>query len=289
MYRVLGPSPLYELLQHLLEPWLDTGAPVLEDWAMAYARLLHAISPKVPSQPGPGIEFVMDESIEKCLVEAFYNPSTLDDLPFYRDSTYFDVDPEMRKCGHLEAHDVAARIKGFFGIDPGFWALFQFLVTFIMCPTTRFATGGTDSAAIGAIFISQPNTYSDHDLYELLIHEFTHTAMFLDELVRPHYGDEALLPDPKNYGLAAISGLYRPLDKVLHSLVVSTEVLLHRHEVIGHPADSRIHPPSPVLREGALRAADSLLSLAGRDQLLGSRGLWLTHRCADLIDSTWGT
>lgn len=49
--------------------------------------------------------------------------------------------------------------------------------------------------------------------------------MFLDELRYSHYAYARIL-DPSTYARSAILNIDRPLDKVLHSIVVAVEILL---------------------------------------------------------------
>ncbi|MGQ7249333.1 aKG-HExxH-type peptide beta-hydroxylase [Halomonas sp. V046] len=284
MYRLLGPEAFASNLHSVLAPWLLVAHdPGEDDWWQAYVRLLGAVNPALPAAPSSGVTFVDNPSIEDALIRAFYAPSVLDDMPWYRDSEYFDNTPRDRDVVEQDIAYVWSRLEFFGHFEAGFWEAFQFLVTYLMFPSTRFALGGTDSAAIGSIFVSRPRQYANRDLYELLVHEFTHTAMFVDELGAPHYANERLLARQENFAVGAISGLRRPLDKVLHSLAVASEIFLHREACIGHPKGPSVHPLTPDLIAGALRCAQSLLDHEHRDSVLGERGLEITLACQDIM------
>jgi len=152
-----------------------------------------------------------------------------------------------------------------------------------MCPYSRYSRGGTDSAAVGTLFISRPRTYSSRDLYEILVHECTHTMMFVDEMVSPHYCDEASMALEENFSIAALSGTRRPLDKALHSLVVSTELFLHRELVLGHDAPTMIHPSTSKLVANINTTIESLNALNQSEHLLAPRAWDLVRRCAAAV------
>ncbi len=251
----------------------------------AYARFLAQLQPSIPMQPEFGVVLIDDSAFENAIIDAFYHESPLDDLPRYRDRTFFENGPEYRAAITADVAWLDEAMSRFPVHDPAFWTSFGFFVNYILCPYSRYSRGGSDSAAIGALFISRPRSYSARDLYEILVHEFTHTVMFLDEQVDRHYADETLMAQPDHYARAAISGTARPLDKVLHSLVVATEVLLHRDHVLGHDGATMIHPPTPELLRNMALTIDSIRELDRRDDLLADRGLDLVDRCAGVVSA----
>ncbi|ARU25660.1 hypothetical protein RSSE_p1477 (plasmid) [Ralstonia solanacearum] len=124
--------------------------------------------------------------------------------------------------------------------------LFRTIVTDIFVLPSDVAKGGSTSQAIGVIWANPKLTYAVTDIIEILVHEFTHHSMFLDELRYGHYLYAALL-DESTWAHSAILNVRRPLDKVLHSIIVATEVLLFRCEYLGHPARPRVHPPTDIM------------------------------------------
>lgn len=253
-----------------------------------YARFLHSLQPSVPPQPKFGVVLVDDPEFEDIILEAFYHESPLDDLPRYRDRTFFENGPERRPGISADVVRVDEALAKFSDHDRQFWRSFGFFVNYILCPYSRFSRGGSDSAAIGALFISRPESYSDRDLYEILVHEFSHTVMFLDELVEPHYADEQRMVHPDAYARAGISETLRPMDKVLHSLVVATEVLLHRERAIGHVDSTTIHPPTRRLLRNLGATIESIRAVDAREGLLAARGRDLVARCSAVVDALDG-
>jgi hypothetical protein len=157
--------------------------------------------------------------------------------------------------------------------------VFDIFVNFVVCTESKYTSGGTSSAALGVIYVVRPQDRTPHTLYELFIHESTHLMMFVDERRSRHYRSDALIAVKDNYVVSAVYERLRPLDKVLHSIVVSTEVLLHRENVIGHDVESTIHPPTAKLLQSTLRSAESTLETQSRKQLLAPRGVQLVENC----------
>lgn len=124
--------------------------------------------------------------------------------------------------------------------------LFLTLITDIFVLPSDVAKGGSTSQAIGVVWANPKLTYVVTDLVEMLVHEFSHHAMFLDELRYGHYFYPLVL-ERSTWAHSAILNVRRPLDKVLHSIVVALEILLFRDQCLGHPAKPRIHPPTETL------------------------------------------
>jgi hypothetical protein len=115
--------------------------------------------------------------------------------------------------------------------------LFNMIVTDILVSPSRLARGGSTSQAIGAIWANPDPTFTINDVMEILVHELTHHTMFLDELRYGHYFYSNVI-DRSSWARSAILKSVRPLDKVLHSIVVAVEVLLFRCRCIWTPDNS---------------------------------------------------
>lgn len=135
--------------------------------------------------------------------------------------------------------------------------LFHTIITDVLILPSRVAKAGSTSQAIGVIWANPKPDYTVHDTIEILVHEFTHHALFIDELCHGHY-DYALLIDTSSWARSAILNTMRPLDKVLHSAAVSMEILALREQVIGHPVCPRVHPPTAVLLDQLGDSIDSI-------------------------------
>ena len=113
--------------------------------------------------------------------------------------------------------------------SPAYAEIFRTVVTNIIILPSTIARAGSTSRAIGVIWANPKLGYTMSDLMEILLHEFTHQTMFLDELRHGHYSYRAIA-DRSTWAKSAILNVERPLDKVLHSVVVAAEVLLFRQQ-----------------------------------------------------------
>lgn len=136
------------------------------------------------------------------------------------------------------------------------------------------ASGGSTSNAVGVIWANPDCRFHQQDTIELLVHELTHNLMFLDEWVYPHY-DYDLILSPETWCQSAILLTKRPVDKVVHSIIVATEIVLLRRNITGEPSQFVAHPPSAELTDAILKSIDDLRSLPQSNDLLQKRVLHL--------------
>lgn len=170
-------------------------------------------------------------------------------------------------------------------IDVDYYEVIDLVIHTIFSAKSELAGGGSTSAAIGCIWIDARSNWSDQDILEFLIHETTHNLIFLDELCYIHYLSYADIAKKENFAWSAILNKPRPLDKVFHSILVSTEVLLFREQYIGHPSHPHLHPPSEVLLSQTLRSIEYLAENSSLSAFLAPRGITLLGKCARSINS----
>src|SRR5262249_55492024 len=83
--------------------------------------------------------------------------------------------------------------------------------------------------------------------------------------------------DTSTWARSAILNVARPLDKVLHSVVVATEILLLRDQCLGHPIRPAVHPPTPVMicqLRDALSSMEEKLNEAANYRPIFSHRAW---------------
>jgi hypothetical protein len=285
MYYSFGQQYGYNLLypvarRDFTRPASELG---LADFQRAYARWIASIQPALP-EPVQGVELVTDEHREELLLRPLLEPSILDDRDHYKDLHRFKTIQRDRDQVAREAAFVAELVQSFHAKDPGFWEIFDIYTNYVVFPDSKSSTGGTSSGALGVIYLVHPHQRNADTIYELLVHETTHLMMFVDERRSRHYRDSHALANPDNFAVSAVYQKRRPLDKVLHSIVVSTEVLLHREHVLGHGSESTVHPPTATLAPATLASCESILELQGHKPLLAPRGVQLVETCAKLLE-----
>ncbi len=145
------------------------------------------------------------------------------------------------------------------------------------------AHGGTSNGLIGLIWFALEERLLQVDLVEMLVHELTHTLVFIDELNHGHFNYQTLtLSD--YWAQSAILSRPRPMDKVVHSIVVSTEVLQARKNYIGEIHQRRVHPDTPRLRAQTHAAIDSVLHHPRVEEVCLPRAIELVHGCRELLE-----
>lgn len=159
-------------------------------------------------------------------------------------------------------------------IVPGFQNIFNLVMSSLFYAKSKAAGGGSTSAAIGILWCDHRDSWQEKDFIEFFVHELTHTLLFLDERRFGHYKNLADVEKTQNYAYSAILKKKRPLDKVIHSIVVATEIVLLRQSTLGHPQNPKLHPPSEQIIENTL--------LAIKDAR--TKSIFLTERTLGLLD-----
>ncbi|MDH6130040.1 hypothetical protein P3T39_007033 [Kitasatospora sp. GP82] len=129
----------------------------------------------------------------------------------------------------------------------------------------------TVRAALGSIWIYPRANWKVEDLVEAYVHELTHTLVMLDEHRFWHYPHYDRLEREENLVHSAIRSEKRSLFASAHSIFVANELLQVRERHHGHKMEFQLHPQSRDIRENALRALESILSLANIDLLASPR------------------
>nr|WP_255419209.1 HEXXH motif-containing putative peptide modification protein [Glaciimonas sp. PCH181] len=148
-------------------------------------------------------------------------------------------------------------------------AFFELIITDVFIMPSTNARGGSTSAALGVIWENPKLHYPINDVVEFLVHEMTHHTMFMDELCHEHY-DYNLILSKSNWASSAILNVPRPLDKVLHSIVVGLEILQFRCKFLGHPVIPNVHPPSDCLLSQLKLSLISIREVIDREKLKGN-------------------
>lgn len=246
-----------------------------------YLDFLAEHQPRLPLNRGAE-PFITDPRAEELLKDA-YRASSLNDLKQQRiigDS--FDA-PERERLIALVREGYAQLSSA----NPALQAVFDLAIHSVFFRrSTRtdagaVSFGGSSSTAMGAIWVSGHGKQTKHDVAEFLLHELTHHLLFLSERCLPQFHYREMIK-PENYAQSAILNKRRPLDKVVHSVVVSTELLLARRSFLRGAAVT-IHPDSPTMTARSLRSIDEVLSLSNRDAVITPWTVELLERCREAL------
>jgi len=236
-----------------------------------YQTFIERFQQRIPGgQPGAA-DFVTDVEAAKRLRLLFTNDSLLDD------KAQAEVIAEAREPNAAAKQSLIARALDELGLySQDHRVFFDTVITDILILPSHVARAGSTSQAIGVIWTNPRTDYTLHDVIELLVHELTHQAMFIDEVRYSHYNYGAVV-DQTTWARSAILNVSRPLDKVLHSVVVATEILLLRDQCLGHPIRPAVHPPTPVMicqLQDALSSVEEKLNEAANHLAIFSHRAW---------------
>lgn len=152
-------------------------------------------------------------------------------------------------------------------LHPEFYGIHEFAVHSVFFSHSnqiggRVCNAASSSNSIGVIFLNADLRLSVNDLMELLVHETTHTLIFIDELCNPQFDYEYLL-NPSYFAKSAILNKPRPLDKVVHSIVVAIQVSCFRIRASGeyNMDELHAHPSSSTLMKQTLDAINDVKSM----------------------------
>jgi len=230
--------------------------------------------------------FIRDPAIESKLVAAFSRNVVLNDL--HQEQVIAPAADSIERDARLDRANKA--LEDLFSKDDDLRFVFELVMHSIFCrPSNRtdlgqLAHGGTSSGAIGCTWLSLVDQVSHNNLMEMYVHELTHNLLFIDELSFEQF-DYDEIAKPENFARSAILLKQRPLDKVIHSIVVSTEILMARQSFLGCPDDLSVHPESDVLAHNALLAIDSLFELENIKDITSERLLDFANQCGEYCES----
>ncbi|MCU4444704.1 aKG-HExxH-type peptide beta-hydroxylase [Acinetobacter pittii] len=225
----------------------------LDSLKSMYRRYLKDAQGRETSDP---YNLVISDDYEKASVMAQgFNgevESTLDDMG---QSTIIKIERYDNSSVQRVKIENALEELGLYSTEH--FSLLELIITDIFILPSNGSRGGSSSDGIGLIWANPKETYPLIDVVEFLVHELTHHCMFIDEQRYGHYDYDTILNE-NNWAESAILKRPRPIDKVLHSIVVSLEIILFRDMVIGHPVKPKVHPPTDILVEQVKKSIASL-------------------------------
>ncbi len=242
-----------------------------------YQRLVERVQPDVPVVVNGALTHVRNRATTERLLSQYLASSSVNDFDLHIELT--DESIALQEMEIVEGMLSELRAEA-----PALWETIFLVTNTIFYCGSRHANGGSTSGAVGVLWLNTPSRYPKEDFFELLVHESTHTHIFLDEWRFQHYTSMDEVAKPELWSTSAILAEKRPLDKVLHSIVVATEVLSYREGSGRVALTTKIHPSSAVMREGALRAIDEIAPGTPGDELLTPRSRELVERCAARLE-----
>ncbi|MEG9884453.1 MAG: hypothetical protein V6Z86_07535 [Hyphomicrobiales bacterium] len=134
------------------------------------------------------------------------------------------------------------------------------------------------------IFINSSPRLTVNDVIELLVHEFTHNLLFIDETNHVQFDYDSIMK-PDYFSKSAILNTQRPLDKVVHSIVVSAQIIIFRQRYgkLYKLSQVSIHPKTDVMLETTQEAIAELLAGENKRKLMTDHTIELVEQARDRV------
>lgn len=129
--------------------------------------------------------------------------------------------------------------------------------------------GGSSSTAMGSIWISGHGALTTEDIAEFLLHELIHHLLFIDERCHQQFNYQEIVKR-ENYATSALLKKKRPMDKVVHSIIVASEIIIARDRFLGC-ANVSVHPASEILRKNINLSIEDVISMPQLNHLISNR------------------
>jgi len=165
-------------------------------------------------------------------------------------------------------------------VDPTLRYLISQLVATIACYRVPGTDGGSVSSCIGLIFVNPAPHWTRESWAEIVVHEFIHTCMYVEDMVQCVFPDPRLWTHEDAMTTSAIRQTRRPFDKVYHSACVSIGTMYLKH-ALGLNPDEHLAPLRRSVRE--MGEADRRMQAAALE-LLSENGRTILHQMQAFAD-----
>jgi hypothetical protein len=205
---------------------------------------------------------------KKLIIQAFNNGSDLDDFTY---DVIEVVKTEFDIGFYTKIKKALAMISD---ADQQLYESISLLIrNFIPVESTHIIAGSTSSVP-GMMFFNTrkiDETLNITDLAELIVHEATHSALFIDELIHGHYNSLKLLVNKNTWTTTPIREIKRPSDKGFHAIIVSRNLIEFR-KLAGYLDDNLFHPMTLKLISNCNQTYKEMIGVDKNIGILTSRG-----------------
>ena len=239
MYRLLSPQEIVNNLVTLVSPIIKEENVDTSAIKKAYRQFLLTLQPHCPLTMNEKL-FYADADTEKLFADYFENEETeIKGERIIPDSVLYPNAIDRKKALEKSLHQLET-------IDPDFSDLFHLVMNTVFCTESqRLGGSSVNPQYIGVMCAYYDMNAEEKAIPELLIHEFTHNALILDELCYGHYDYQKMAEEKAQIYVRLPDYAYNiSFHRLLHSLIVNAEILLARDAYIGHQPLITQHLPS---------------------------------------------
>lgn len=277
MYGLFGLSFNIKNVYRLAHPYVGREKiATAADLKPAYRRFINSVQPEHFAVPRE--ELVVNNVVEAKRLLGAFSRSNINDLSQEKMAGDF-YEGETHKVAEARVDQALAVLKN---LNLEAETLLRLVIhSILLCGSTMNAEGlkahgGTSSKCIGLMWLTMRGNLSLQDIVELLIHEMTHTLVFIDELNYGHFNYPAMIKT-ENWARSSILNRQRPMDKVVHSIVVAHEVLWARAHYLPNTEKLSVHPSSEEMIRNVNAAIESVRRHPNRDGVCSPRAVELVN------------
>lgn len=274
MFYLLGFKECIKNISKLSKKYHGDDLKTLEQLKIAFGLFLNEFQPNVIHKPFSKQLVSKKETVEN-LIKLYNAQSIVNDKN--QDSMIEEIYESDILLDKIRITNDAINV--FTQKHPILHTLFDLVIHSIFFANSKLSGGGTVSSGIGVLWLNNRPHWSQQDLIELLIHEMTHTLVFIDEVAHVHITDYRIVADEENFALSAILKRRRPVDKVYHSILVSIEVIESRLDFLEEPCSPKVHPKTQQLFQQTQDSLESLFSVKQFGKIFSPRGQELMLLC----------
>lgn len=243
---------------HLAALHLDGAPPPTTDVKSAFIKALNRA------------QSTTIKSLDHDLYLEFDNPDLVNRLV---ERTVFSPD-EVAEGAHLFSDEERAQIANLINatksllarVIPNLYYLITQVVGSVAIYRIPQRDGGSVSCNIGLIWLSPRRDWTVEYCGEMLVHEFVHNAVFLEDMVRGIMPTPELLEQDDALSISAIRQTRRPYDKAFHSACVAAGIMYYYH-AIGRDAEAQRHLDPLKRTIESLGESDQALKCQSQDLL----------------------
>jgi hypothetical protein len=286
MLNTTGYEKIIQNVFKLAKPYIKGEVVTANDLKGYYLQFLENYSKGIIINKSDDL-FIRDLDIETNLTSA-YGESTLNDL---KQAQLIGLSvPLPEEIKNEKINFAREALQSLLETDEKLALIFKLVIhSIFLRESSRIegvpaSFGGSTSQAIGVICISDIHKMTKLDVMEVLLHELTHTLVFIEELNYPLFQYDEI-KKPENFARSAILLKSRPLDKVVHSIVVGTEIIVVRkkHSIEGK---RNVHPKTDKLVLDVLSSCMSVLEAENVAKALHPQCLLLVNKCFNICQES---
>lgn len=275
MYYLYGLDKNLETIAVISKKFVRQGSEKisLSDLKQAFFDFTRYVQPNIPNLSKMETCYVDENNLSMQLAKLFIDSQQNSNQKMISGSPFKVVDDKivLEKKFSLVRDAFEIHQKN----SHEYHFLMQLIFSYIFIIQSESVACATIPHALGVLLLDH-REWDILDIREMLIHETAHQLVTLDEHRYDHYVDMNELNNPENYAVSAIRKTKRPLNKVIHSLIVAYEILAYRKAVTGIDSIVKIHPKTSDLIEQINETIRSI-------NMKHTRNL-LTPRASSIVD-----